>query len=604
MPDAPESRRDVRRRTPKNRIALWVFLGVILLVLLAVVWVGVRGLLAKGYLEQAVSTVGTLRSQLTRGDTAAVQTTAKRLESDASAAESLTGDPIWAVFEHLPFVGSNLRAVHQVAVVVDDVSGGAVRPVAGVLGSINVDSFAPKDGKIDLAPLVKAQPAMEKATTVLSHASRDASKIDTSDTLSPVTDAVAQLRSATASASAQANVANRAVQLAPAMLGHDGDRQYLLLFQNNAELRAGGGIPGAVALLKVHDGHIELSNQASGSSFEEAAEPVLPLPVGTQGLYGSITGRYMQDVTLTPRFDLSASLARQMWKNRFGDEVDGVLAMDPVTLSYILKATGPVQLPTGETMSSDNAVKLLLSDAYAKYTDGNVQDAFFASAASAVFDKVSSGGFDPKAFISALSQSASENRLRLWSDAPAEQKRLTGTAVAGGLPTSDVTGRQYGVYLNDSTGAKMDYYLDKTVRVGSDVCRNDGRPTTVVEVTLKNTAPADAATSLPAYVTAEGNFGVDPGKVQTNIAVYGSAADIPLGGTLDGKPARTQSALDGDNPVLQLQVLLAPGESKTFRVAFLGNAAYRAAPVQAVSTPGITQKSVAPMTFDCKDPLH
>ncbi len=41
----------------------------------------------------------------------------------------------------------------------------------------------------------------------------------------------------------QVDTANRVVQLAPAMLGADGDRQYLLLFQNNAELRAGAAFP-------------------------------------------------------------------------------------------------------------------------------------------------------------------------------------------------------------------------------------------------------------------------------------------------------------------------------------------------------------------------
>jgi hypothetical protein len=602
MPDAPEPRRDAQRLRARNKTPLRILLGLVLLIVLAVVWVGVRGLLAKGHLEQAVSTVGTLRTQLTKGDTAGVQATARRLDAEASAAKSLTSDPVWGAFEHLPFVGPNLRAVRQVAVVVDEVSGGAVRPVAGVLGSVNLESFAPKDGKVDLEPLVKAQPAIAGATRALSNASRNAMKIDTSDTLSPVTDAVGQLRSATAAATAQADIANRAVQLAPALLGHDGDRQYLLLFQNNAELRAGGGIPGAVALLKVRDGHIELSNQASGSSFEETADPVLPLPTETQGLYGSITGRYMQDVTLTPRFDLSAELARRMWKNRFGDEVDGVLAMDPVTLSYLLQATGPVQLPSGESMSSDNAVKLLLSDVYAKYTNGDVQDAFFASAASAVFDRVSSGGFDPKAFIAALTRSASENRLRLWSAAPSEQDRLDGTAVAGELPASKPSGRQYGVYLNDATGAKMDFYLEKTVAIGSDVCRKDGRPTTVVAVTLKNTAPADAASSLPAYVTGAGNFGVAPGNVQTNVAVYGPPSDLPLGSSIDGKPGTSQSTTDGKNPVLQQQVLLAPGESRTIRVAFLGEAKYASSPVQAISTPGIVQNVVEPASFTCSAP--
>ncbi|MFJ5143990.1 DUF4012 domain-containing protein [Curtobacterium sp. NPDC088465] len=450
---------------------------------------------------------------------------------------------------------------------------------------------------------MKAQPAVAQAAETLAKADRDAQAIDTSGTLSPVTSAVNQLRNATQSASKQVDTANRVVQLAPAMLARDGERNYVLLFQNNAELRAGGGIPGAVALLKVQDGSIKLENQAAGSSFGPYEQPVLPLEPETTSLYGDITGRYMQDVNLTPRFNVTAQLAREMWKQKFGQEVDGVLAMDPVTLSYMLRATGPVQLATGETLTSDNAVQLLLSDVYAKYPDPEVQDVFFASAASAVFDKVSSGDFDAKQFIGALTQGTDEGRLRLWSASGDEQRRLDGTPLAGELPTASRETRQFGVYLNDGTAAKMDYYLDKTVSVGSSVCRQDGRPTSVIEVTLKNTAPADAATSLPRYVTGGGTFGTEPGKIKTLVAVYAPENAIYLGSTQDGKQVGVQTATDGGHPVTQLQTLLAPGESTTFRVAYLGDAKFADAGVEAISTPGVKQGKVEPLQFECKDPV-
>lgn len=603
MSDQPESGRTAARRGSGARVVLWVVLALVLLLILAVAWIGVRGFLARGHLERAVGDVNTLRSQLTGGDTAAVQGTAKHLQDEAGAARSLTGDPIWGASQYIPFFGTNLRAVRQVSVVVDDVARNAVTPVSGVVGKFSTDSFAPKNGKIDLQPIEDAQPAVAKATSTLQRAERDAQAIDTSATLSPVTTAVGQLRNALQSASAQAGTANRIVQLAPAMLGHDGDRNYLLLFQNNAELRAGGGIPGAVARLQVDDGHIKLAAQASSTDFGKFDQPVLPLDEDTKSLYGSITGEYIQDVTLTPRFDVSAKLAREMWKQKFGEEVDGVLAIDPVTLSYILRATGPVQLPTGDTLTSDNAVKLLLSDAYSKYPDPKVQDAFFASAASAVFEKVSSGTFDTKQFIAALTQGADEDRLRLWSADNGEQQLINGTSVSGALPSASKATRQFGVYLNDGTGSKMDYYLDKKVSVGSSVCRKDGRPTSVVQVTLKNTAPADAATSLPEYVTGGGDFGTEPGKIKTLMAVYAPSNAIYLGASQDGKAAGLQTTVDGDHPVAQLRTLLAPGQSTTFRVAFLGEAKYAKAGVEVRSTPGVRESKVQPLQFDCAKPV-
>lgn len=392
MSDQPESRRAAAPRGNRARTVLWIVLAVVLLLILAVAWVGVRGVLAKGHLENAVADVGTLRSQLGSGDTDGALKTASHLQDEAGAARSLTADPIWGASQYVPFFGTNLRAVRQVSVVVDDIATGAIKPVSGVVGEVGTDSFAPKDGKVDLEPLVRAQAPVQQAATTIDKAKQDADAIDVSGTLSPVTSAVDQLRNALQTVSSQVDVANRVVQLAPAMLGRDGDRRYLLLFQNNAELRAGGGIPGAVALLNVQDGGIALQDQRSGSSFGPYPESVLPLDDGTKGLYGDITGRYMQDVTLTPRFDVSATLAREMWKRETGTEVDGVLAMDPVTLGYLLQATGPVQLPTGDTLNSDNAVPLLLNEVYARYPNPAVQDAFFASAASSVFQKISSGG--------------------------------------------------------------------------------------------------------------------------------------------------------------------------------------------------------------------
>lgn len=602
MSDQPESRRTAVRRGNRARTVLWIVLAVVLLLIFAVAWVGVRGVLAKGHLERAFADVSTLRSQLSSGDTSGAQATAAKLEDEASAARSLTSDPIWATSEYVPFFGTNLRAVRQVAAVVDDVATGAVAPVAGVVGELGSDSFAPKDGKVDLGPLVRAQAPMQQAATTIDKASKDVGAIDVSGTLSPVTSAVNQLRTALQSVEGQVGVANRVVQLAPAMLGADGDRRYLLLFQNNAELRAGGGIPGAVALLNVQDGGISLQDQRSGSSFGPYPESVLPLDVGTRGLYGEITGRYMQDVTLTPRFDVSGALAREMWKRETGTEVDGVLALDPVTLGYLLQATGPVTLQTGDTLTADNAVQLLLSDVYARYPDPKVQDAFFASAASSVFEKVSSGGFDAKQFVAALTKSAAEDRLRLWSADDGEERLIAGTALAGELPTASAQTRQFGVYLNDGTASKMDYYLEKTVSVGAALCRADGRPTSAVEVTIKNTAPADAATSLPRYVTGGGAFGTDPGNIKTLVAVYAPENGIYLGSSQDGKQVPVQTVMDGGHPVVQLQTLLAPGQSTTFRVAFLGDEKYAKAAVDALSTPGVRHSKVLPLRFDCANP--
>jgi hypothetical protein len=573
--------------------------ALVMLLLACLAWVGIRGLMAKDDLQKAQALASSIQTQFAAGDTAAASKTATALAERVHSARDLTSDPIWRGAEVAPLVGSNLIALRQVSSILATVTDKAIIPVAHVVGTVNMAAFKPVNGAIDLKPLLDAQPAVSGAAATLNNALADARSISTADTIGQVADALTQLKTLLQKASTEADAANRAVQLLPAMLGSSTPRTYLVLFQNNAELRAGGGNPGALALLSVQNGRISLVKQASTSNFPHYAEPVLPLPVETAGLYGNITGEYMQDVTLTPQFPLSAALAREMWRRQFGTTVDGVLSIDPVALSYLLSATGPVTLPSGDQLTSANAVKLLLSDVYARYPIPAQQDAFFGAAAAAVFGRVAQGDFDPKAMIQALSKAGDEHRVRLWSAYPSEQASLAQTSLAGDLPVPVTAAGTYGIYLNDATGAKMDYYLQMKVAVGATACRKDGRPNSGVAVTLTNTAPADAATSLSGYVTGGGDFGVAPGSVQTNVAVYAPESAVFLGATRDGAPFPLQRTTDSGRPVAQFPVLLKPGESTTVQVEFLGAHASTRVP-DVVATPTIGANTTSRLGIRCK----
>jgi hypothetical protein len=544
--------------------------AVLLLAVAAVAWVGIRAVLAKKELEAAVPLASTLQSQIIAGESKAASATLTRLSGHADSAAGYTSDPVWRAFEAVPAVGANLTAVRELADVVDRLSRDGLTPLTAIAGRISLSEFKPVNGAIDVAPLAALQPQIARVSAAFAAAGRQVRAIDTSHTISAVTGATTRLRTVVEKAAEGAGAVDRAVRLIPAMLGADGPRNYLLLFQNPAELRAGGGIPGAVALIHTEAGRIKLVQQASDSAFPHYASPVLPLPVATRGLYGDITGEYLQDVTLTPKFALSAALAQEMWRRQFGVTVDGVLSIDPVTLSYLLRATGPITLPTGDVLSSDNAVKLLLSGVYARYKNPADQDRFFAAAAGSVFAAVSGGKLDPTTLMKALAQAGDERRILVWSAHPAEQAVLADTTLAGGLPLSTPANKRFGVYLNDATGAKMGYFLKVTTAVGQANCRRDGRPSYVVDVTLTNTAPADAANSLRPYVTGGGSFGVAPGKIRTIVAVYGPTDVAALDVLQDGKTALYQPAVDDSHPVNRVTTELAPGQSTTLQFTWQG----------------------------------
>ena len=141
--------------------------------------------------------------------------------------------------------------------------------------------------------------------------------------------------------------ASRAVQLIPPMLGADGPRDYLLLVQNNAEVRATGGIPGSVILLRAEAGAVTIVDTRSGGSLGSLPAPVVPLTDAESNLFGPDLAADMRDVTFTPDFPRSAEIARSIWAQQVGGEVDGVVSVDPGALALVLAHTGPVPVAPG-----------------------------------------------------------------------------------------------------------------------------------------------------------------------------------------------------------------------------------------------------------------
>jgi hypothetical protein len=595
----PTRRRKLRPRT----VVLWIVAAIAFVLLLVAAWVGTRAILAKDELERAVPLANRIQDQVVDGDSLGAATTAEELQRRARNAADLTSDPIWRAVEVVPFLGGNLTAVRQLAAVVDDISQRAVTPLTEVAGTVDLNSFKPVDGVINVLPLIQIQPQIAAASAALNAAEQDVRAINTDRTIEAVKVAADTLYSAVSETAKSADILNRAAQIVPSMLGasqgpNAGPRDYILLFQNPAELRSTGGIPGAFGLVHTENGRMDLTQQASTPDFPRFPAPILPLPVDTVNLYGDVTGRFIQDINLTPDFTLTARLAQEMWNRQFGVHADGVISIDPVALSYLLAVTGPIALETGDVMSSENAVQLLLSDVYKRFPDPVQQDLFFASAANAVFEALARGNVDPKALLEALAKAGDENRVLVWSSIAEDQEVLADTTLSGSLPVSDDRATRFGVYLNDATGGKMGIYLQSQVGIGQANCPENPGTTYGVTLALTNTAPPDAATSLPRYVTAAGNFGVTPGNVRTVVSVYGAPGMRIDELTRDGTQVAYQPTIDSGYPVGVITIELAPGQAT--ELYFRWVAAERSTgDLYAQTTPVIDREETAKVRVVC-----
>ncbi len=577
-----------------RRVLLAVAL--LLVVLFATVaWVGVQGLHARADLRDAAGQVRTLQTQVAKGDHRAAAATLTSLQRHAAAARASTHGPQWSVARALPWLGPNVAAVQTVSEVTDGLATGAMPALVKATSLIEPRTLAPVNGRVDLAPMVKAAPAVEAANAQVQAALRSLDAISADELVAPVAGPVADLQTRVGRLALTTATAVRAVRLLPPMLGARGPREYLLLVQNNAEPRATGGIPGSVVLLRADHGAVKVVDQRSGSSLSRTS-PVLPLTAPEKALFGENLATDMRDVTFTPDFPRSGQLARAIWSDEVGNDVDGVLSVDPGALAALLGATGPVAVPDGLRLTSQNAVPLLLNTMYLKIADPTQQDAFFSATAAAVFKAVLGGQGDPAKVVSALAQSAREGRLLVWSAHPDEQALLSGTVLSGDLTGVQGDSPVIGVFLNDGTAAKLGYYLHTDVVAWTTACRPNGSQALTVRVTLRSTAPKNAA-QLPKYVTGGGNV-VPAGELRTNVLLY-----PPKGGMVNnvrvspGEPgvfAQNHKGL----AVVGNTVQLKPGGQVTLDYDVVTGNGQKGKPILRV-TPGVWGKALIRSTTPC-----
>lgn len=557
-------------RLPARRRWIGWAVGIFLtLLVLSLGWVTVRGIGAVNDLQQVAKGASQLKSAIGEGDLDDAEPIAERIAHHARSAHELTSDPIWSAFAVVPWLGPNFRAVSDVADIADDVAADALAPLLDVADGFDLAQIGFSGGTIDLAPFADIEPPLAEASAVLSDARSRAQQIDADATLPPLADAVREMRSVVEQTATAVGALHGASVLVPSMLGGDGPRNYVLAMQNNAELRSSGGIIGSIALLHAENGSITLE-QTSTREFPPL-ETALPLSDSTLALFEDRPGRYLQNITSIPDFTEAAPLIAERWQARFGDRIDGVIAVDSLVAAHLMTATGDLSFGPF-TATADTIVDILLSEIYAAVPDPAAQDEVFGQAAGALFGAALAGG-DPVGLISALSQSADERRIRIWSAHEDEEKVLAASTLGGAIPTDGADATYVGVLMNDGTGGKMDFYTRATITTAVGTC--GGEPTTQVRVTWTNTAPDDAATSLPAYVTADGfyDFGVPTGSVRTLIAVYGPEGATPSHIDRDGAEDGVQTATLGDRSAVQHEVILAPGESTTITVEFQGTGA-------------------------------
>lgn len=173
------------------------------------------------------------------------------------------------------------------------------------------------------------------------------------------------------------------IGIAPEILGLDGTRRdYLVLLQNETEIRPGGGFIGSFAILSFEKGKLlgfEVKDvyEADGQ-LKGHVEP----PEEIKNHLG-IAGWFMRDANWNPNFMVSSAQVQWFLEKEIGKKVDGVIGIDLAVVKEILAVVGEINVVDfNEKVNKDNLYEQAEFYAETKSFPGSIQKASFLGGVS------------------------------------------------------------------------------------------------------------------------------------------------------------------------------------------------------------------------------
>src|SRR4030042_3450015 len=184
------------------------------------------------------------------------------------------------------------------------------------------------------------------------------------------------------------------------MLGYNGPRKFLFLFQNNQEMRATGGFIGSYGILDTSEGRIKnlFVDDIYNPDGKLPARVLPPEPIQKMSAVWT-----MHDANWFPDFPASAEKVAWFYEKTGGPNVEGVIAVTPEPLQDFLEITGPIDMPEYETtVDADNFIEKTQYEVEIDYDrEENRPKKFIADLMPKVLDKLLNTK-DPKTMLRAL----------------------------------------------------------------------------------------------------------------------------------------------------------------------------------------------------------
>lgn len=514
-------------RWPKVVLAVVVAFVVIVGVCGAVLVNDARGLQSEA--SSLMAQVETFSKAAASGDGNAVKQSAAQIASEAQAMHRTTQGPLWGAAQYVPVLGNDVRQARELCASLDTLATSGVVPLGDALSQVNLSTLIGEGGTIDiptLQQLIQALGVMQQPLGTMAN---------TLDSMQPfhigkLNELLDKARPMVDNANRLVGEAGNVLPAVPDMLGANGQtKTYLVLAMTGAEIRAAGGFPGSWGTVSVTDGHLQMGEF---SSMQAVATGSVDLSYAVESDEASVLNAGSMantpgSVTMTPQFPRAAQVAAEYWRVVRGQNVDGVVAVTPEFLAALMGLTGASVTEYGFTVDANNVNQVLSHDAY-NQLPAEQTDAFFSAVAGRSFDAVVSGlgNAELPKLAETFGKQVEAGTIKMWM--ANEQAQAVAQALsASGELSQDPVRPVLGVYVNDQTWSKIDWYLNMATTVGPATKNADGTTSYRVTTTLANTMTADEASGDVDYIVGGNPLKRDRGDMVTGLILM-----APAGGSI------------------------------------------------------------------------
>ena len=240
----------------------------------------------------------------------------------------------------------------------------AITPYADVLGFSGAEftGGTTEDRlKVILETLEKISPILDEIGIELNTAKDELAMIDAKrypESIKdiPVREYVVTAQDLSAGAANALSEYRPVIEQLPSVAGAGGEqKEYLILFQNDNELRPTGGFLTAYAIIKIQDGKVEAQKSDDIYELDQKFTKRLPIPEALGKYLTTEKYWHLRDMNISPDFKLSMEQFYEQYKTVRGEptDIDGIIAVDTKVLTDLLSVLGPVQVPAYGTFSAE-----------------------------------------------------------------------------------------------------------------------------------------------------------------------------------------------------------------------------------------------------------